>query len=170
MQAVEDGQVERVRFTKDGTQLQLSTLNGQRASVVLPNDPSLVDTLARNGVDISVSEGEQQGNVLAIIGNLLFPLLAFGGLFFLFRRSQGGGGGGPMGGAMDFGRSKSKFQEVPETGVTFDEVAVSAVVGLLLLVLWWVLHLCCASSLMHAHLQSKWQWVFLKSNTLAACT
>ncbi|GIL47634.1 hypothetical protein Vafri_4401 [Volvox africanus] len=30
---------------------------------------------------------------------------------------------GPMGGAMDFGRSKSKFQEVPETGVVFDDVA-----------------------------------------------
>ena len=31
---------------------------------------------------------------------------------------------GPMGGPMDFGRNKSKFQEVPETGVTFDDVAV----------------------------------------------
>lgn len=31
---------------------------------------------------------------------------------------------GPMGGGpMDFGRSKSKFQEVPETGVTFKDVA-----------------------------------------------
>lgn len=32
---------------------------------------------------------------------------------------------GPMGGPMEFGRSKSKFQEVPETGVTFADVAVS---------------------------------------------
>uniref|UniRef100_M8AZK4 Cell division protease ftsH-like protein, chloroplastic n=1 Tax=Aegilops tauschii TaxID=37682 RepID=M8AZK4_AEGTA len=41
------------------------------------------------------------------------------------RRAQGGPGGGPggMGGPMDFGRSKSKFQEVPETGVTFQDVA-----------------------------------------------
>ena len=31
---------------------------------------------------------------------------------------------GPMGGPMDFGRNKSKFQEVPETGITFDDVAV----------------------------------------------
>lgn len=30
---------------------------------------------------------------------------------------------GPMGGPMDFGRSKSKFQEIPETGVMFDQVA-----------------------------------------------
>ena len=44
------------------------------------------------------------------------------------RRAGGGQGGnpmGPMGGPMDFGRNKSKFQEVPETGITFDDVAVS---------------------------------------------
>lgn len=30
-----------------------------------------------------------------------------------------------MGGPMEFGKSKSKFAEVPDTGVTFDDVAVS---------------------------------------------
>ncbi|KAM0037334.1 ATP-dependent zinc metalloprotease FTSH [Helianthus debilis subsp. tardiflorus] len=41
-----------------------------------------------------------------------------------WRRSQGGPGGpGGLGGPMDFGRSKSKFQEVPETGVSFADVA-----------------------------------------------
>jgi ATP-dependent Zn protease len=107
--------------------LQLTAVDGRRATVVLPNDPDLVDILAKNGVDISVSEGDQQGNYVALLGNILFPLIAFGGLFFLFRRAQGGQGGGPMGpmgGPMEFGRSKSKFQEVPETGVTFADVAV----------------------------------------------
>ena len=37
----------------------------------------------------------------------------------------GGGGFGGMGGPMEFGKSKSKFAEVPETGITFDDVAVS---------------------------------------------
>mmetsp|Transcript_27206 Transcript_27206/g.59433 ORF Transcript_27206/g.59433 Transcript_27206/m.59433 type:complete len:501 (+) Transcript_27206:147-1649(+) len=125
--AVENGKVERVRFSKDGSQLQLTAVDGRRAAVVLPNDPELVDILARNGVDISVSEGDQQGNYVALLGNILFPLIAFGGLFFLFRRAQNGQPGGgpmnPMGGPMEFGRSKSKFQEVPETGVTFEDVA-----------------------------------------------
>lgn len=127
--AVQAGKVERVRFSKDGSQLQLTAVDGRRALVVLPNDPDLVDILAKNGVDISVSEGEQQGNYVALLGNLLFPVIAFAGLFFLFRRSGGqGGAGGPMGGMggpMDFGKSKSKFQEVPETGITFADVAVS---------------------------------------------
>lgn len=44
-------------------------------------------------------------------------------------KGQGGGMGGPfggMGGPMEFGKNKSKFQETPETGISFDDVAVSA--------------------------------------------
>ncbi|TVU12542.1 hypothetical protein EJB05_46193, partial [Eragrostis curvula] len=125
LSAVKRGKVERVRFSKDGGVLQLTAVDGRRATVVVPNDPDLVDILATNGVDISVSEGEAAGpgGFLAFVGNLLFPFIAFAGLFFLFRRAQGGPGGLGGGGPMDFGRSKSKFQEVPETGVTFLDVA-----------------------------------------------
>ncbi|CAI5470244.1 unnamed protein product [Closterium sp. Yama58-4] len=122
--AVQSGKVERVRFSKDGAFLQLTAIDGRRATVTLPNDPSLVDILAQNGVDISVAESEASNNYIGLIANLLFPLIAFAGLFFLFRRAQGGPGGvGGPGGPMDFGRAKSKFQEVPETGVTFKDVA-----------------------------------------------
>ncbi|XP_074574559.1 ATP-dependent zinc metalloprotease FTSH 1, chloroplastic-like [Curcuma longa] len=125
LNAVKKGKVERVRFSKDGGLLQLTAVDGRRAAVVVPNDPDLIDILAMNGVDISVSEGDGGNGLFNFVGNLLFPFLAFAGLFFLFRRAQGGPGGGPggLGGPMDFGRSKSKFQEVPETGVTFADVA-----------------------------------------------
>eukprot|EP00271_Cylindrocystis_brebissonii_P000002 TRINITY_DN0_c0_g2_i1.p1 TRINITY_DN0_c0_g2~~TRINITY_DN0_c0_g2_i1.p1 ORF type:complete len:461 (-),score=84.09 TRINITY_DN0_c0_g2_i1:62-1444(-) len=124
LNAVKNGKVERVRFSKEGSSLQLTAIDGRRANVTLPNDPDLVDTLAINGVDISVSEGDSTNNYVNLLGNLLFPILAFGGLFFLSRRAQGGmGPGGGAGGPMDFGRSKSKFQEVPETGVSFEDVA-----------------------------------------------
>ncbi|KAG9138407.1 hypothetical protein Leryth_021063 [Lithospermum erythrorhizon] len=124
LNAVKKGKVERVRFSKDGGVLQLTAVDGRRAAVVVPNDPDLIDILAMNGVDISVSEGEAGNGLFGFIGNLLFPFIAFAGLFFLFRRAQGGPGGpGGLGGPMDFGRSKSKFQEVPETGVTFADVA-----------------------------------------------
>ncbi|XP_027074720.1 ATP-dependent zinc metalloprotease FTSH, chloroplastic-like [Coffea arabica] len=118
LNAVKKGKVERVRFGKDGSALQLTAVDGRRATVIVPNDPDLIDILAMNGVDISVSEGDSGNGLFNFIGNLLFPFLAFAGLFFLFRRAQGGPGGpGGLGGPMDFGRSKSKFQEVPETGV-----------------------------------------------------
>lgn len=142
LDAVEGGKVERVRFSKNGQYLQATAVNGAKALVTLPNDPDLVDTLRKNSVDISVSEGEQQGNYSVLLGNLLFPILAFAGLFFLFRNSQnnnndqqgrGGGSGMPGGmggmggfgggGAMDFGKNKAKYQEVPETGVKFNDVA-----------------------------------------------
>lgn len=124
LNAVKKGKVERVRFSKDGSALQLTAVDGRRATVIVPNDPDLIDILAMNGVDISVSEGDSGNGLFNFIGNLLFPFLAFAGLFLLFRRAQGGPGGpGGLGGPMDFGRSKSKFQEVPETGVTFADVA-----------------------------------------------
>ena len=123
--AVQNGKVERVRFSKEGGQLQvicaqpllliqtpvgtsagtgltclvlklvppvqLTAVDGRRAMVILPNDPDLVDILASNNVDISVSEGEQQGNLVSLLGNLIFPLLAFGGLFYLFQRAGNNG-------------------------------------------------------------------------------
>lgn len=124
LNAVKKGKVERVRFNKEGSSLQLTAIDGRRANVTVPNDPDLIDILAMSGVDISVSEGDTGNGLFNLLGNLLFPFIAFAGLFFLFRRAQGGPGGpGGLGGPMDFGRSKSKFQEVPETGVTFGEVA-----------------------------------------------
>ena len=58
--------------------------------------------------------------------SLIFPAVLFAGLFFLSRRSGGigglGGMGGP-GGAMGFGKSKAEFQMVPDTGVSFNDVA-----------------------------------------------
>ena len=71
--------------------VQLTAVDGRRALVILPNDPDLVDILASNNVDISVSEGEQQGNLVSLLGNLIFPLLAFGGLFYLFQRAGNNG-------------------------------------------------------------------------------
>merc|ERR1719238_409106 len=131
IKAVMSGKVERVRFSKDGSALQLTAVNGARATVILPNDPELVDILARNGVDISVSEGESQGGLVSVLGNLLLPFVAFAALFFFFRRANQNGAGGGMGGMggmggggpMDFAKSKSKFQEVPDTGVLFEDVA-----------------------------------------------
>ena len=126
IRAVMGGKVERVRFSKDGSALQLTVVDGRRASVTLPNDPELVDILAKNGVDISVSEGDQQGNYASLFGNLLFPLLAFGGLFFLFRRAQGGEGAArPADGRRGPGLRQVEVQ-VPggsRAGVTFVDVA-----------------------------------------------
>ena len=65
--------------------MQLTAIDGRRATVTLPNDPDLIDILAQNGVDISVAESESTGSYVGALANFLFPILAFAGLFFLFR-------------------------------------------------------------------------------------
>ena len=59
--------------------------------------------------------------MVGALGNLLFPLLLIGGLFFLFRRSNGAMGG--PGQAMSFGKSKARFMMEAKTGIMFDDVA-----------------------------------------------
>merc|ERR1711966_431176 len=57
--------------------------------------------------------------------SLIFPAVLFAGLFFLSRNAGGGMGGG-MGGPgnpMGFGKSKAEIQMIPDTGVTFEDVA-----------------------------------------------
>ncbi|RLM86999.1 hypothetical protein C2845_PM04G06770 [Panicum miliaceum] len=70
-------------MSKDGGLLQLTAVDGRRATVVVPNKLDLIDILATNNVDISVSEGEdvEPGGFLTFVGNLLFPFLTLAGLW-----------------------------------------------------------------------------------------
>jgi cell division protease FtsH len=69
---------------------------------------------------------EQEASGLGKLAqSLIFPAVLFAGLFFLSRNSGGAGGGMGGGGQnpMGFGKSKAEIQMVPDTGVTFDDVA-----------------------------------------------
>jgi len=71
---------------------------------------------------VTVLPAQQSSGLLELLQNLLFPVALLAGLFFLSRRAFGGGFGGannPMG----FGKSKAQVQLIPDTGVTFDDVA-----------------------------------------------
>jgi cell division protease FtsH len=98
----------------------------QRVRVQLPGTSSeLLSKFRSKNVDFAAHNAqEDSGSVIAnLIGNLAFPLLLVGGLFFLSRRSQGGMGPGGPGNPMAFGKSKAKFQMEPNTGITFSDVA-----------------------------------------------
>merc|ERR1711884_165575 len=63
---------------------------------------------------------------MGLAQSLVFPAILFAGLFFLSRRAGGGMGGGMPGGGpnpMGFGKSKAQIQMIPDTGVTFEDVA-----------------------------------------------
>ena len=134
LEAVETNQIEKVSFSADGKQVLSIDRDGNRhETLVLPaQSADLVKMLVTKNVIFAVQAPEQPSSVGALAGvlaNLAFPLLIIGGLIFLQRRSQGGGGGaggGSGGGGMNpmqMGKSKSKIQLEPETGVTFADVA-----------------------------------------------
>ena len=94
----------------------------QRIRVELPaTAPELITKLRKANVDIDAHPNVDGNSSCGILGNLIFPIVLIGGLAFLFRRS-GNMPGGP-GQAMNFGKSKARFQMEAKTGVTFVDVA-----------------------------------------------
>jgi cell division protease FtsH len=94
----------------------------QRIRVELPaTAPELITKLRKANVDIDAHPNIDSNSSWGVLGNLIFPIVLIGGLAFLFRRS-GNMPGGP-GQAMNFGKSKARFQMEAKTGVTFSDVA-----------------------------------------------
>ena len=96
--------------------------NRQRYRVDLPqNAPELITKMRESDVAIDSHDSGDNGAIWGFLGNLIFPVLLIGALFFLFRRSNNAGGG--PGQAMNFGKSRARFQMEAKTGVLFDDVA-----------------------------------------------
>ena len=94
----------------------------QRWRVDLPvNAPELIQKLKEKQVSFDAHPLRNDGAIWGLLGNLVFPVLLITGLFFLFRRSNNLPGG--PGQAMNFGKSRARFQMEAKTGVKFDDVA-----------------------------------------------
>ncbi len=94
----------------------------QRLRVDLPgNAPELITRLRNSHIAFASHPLRNDGAIWGLLGNLVFPIILVGGLFLLFRRSNNMPGG--PGQAMNFGKSKAKFQMDAKTGVMFDDVA-----------------------------------------------
>ncbi|BAZ49600.1 ATP-dependent metalloprotease FtsH [Nostoc sp. NIES-4103] len=94
----------------------------QRWRVDLPvNAPELINKLKAKGISFDAHPMRNDGAIWGLLGNLIFPILLITGLFFLFRRSSNLPGG--PGQAMNFGKSRARFQMEAKTGVKFDDVA-----------------------------------------------
>jgi len=131
LEAIETDQIEKVSFSADGKQVLSIDRDGNRhESLILPEQSAdLIKAMVKHNVVFAVQPPAQPSTANAVGGvlaNLAFPLLIIGGLIFLQRRNGGGGMGGPgggMGNPLDIGKSKSKIQMEPETGVSFEDVA-----------------------------------------------
>merc|ERR1719253_1821310 len=130
LKLVNGDKIEKVTFSADGSQLLGVDVDGTRLKIeALPNDPSLLSELTDHKVDVTVLPQQEASGLGELAQSLIFPAALFAGLFFLSRGNQqqggmpGAGGPGGMGGMGGFGKSKAEIQMVPDTGVTFDDVA-----------------------------------------------
>ena len=133
LDAVESDLIEKVSFSADGKQILCIDKDGNRhEALILPGQSAeLIKLLSKKDIVFNVQEKAAAGgnDLLRVLPTLAFPLLIIGGLYFLQQRNQNGGGGGGggmgggMGGPMGIGKSRSKIQMEPQTGVTFTDVA-----------------------------------------------
>ncbi|MGF1601138.1 MAG: ATP-dependent zinc metalloprotease FtsH3 [Thermosynechococcaceae cyanobacterium] len=121
VQEVQERRVEKIYISSDRSEAQVvtGTVDGSRAIVNLPNDPTLIDLLIENDVDVAVLPQNDESFLFKALSTFLVPILLLVGLFFLFRRAQSG----PGNQAMSFGKSKARVQMEPQTQVTFGDVA-----------------------------------------------
>ena len=117
--------VEKVNFSSDGKKLIAIDNEGVKHNFnSIPNDPNLIDTLVSHNVDVTVLN--ENNNLDKDISNsiltILLPSIIFGIIFFLSRNSQNLLNSQSMN-PMNFGKSISKIEMNPNTGVNFEDVA-----------------------------------------------
>ncbi|MDY0275630.1 MAG: ATP-dependent zinc metalloprotease FtsH [Desulfomicrobium sp.] len=101
-----------------GSRITGVLINEQRFSTYAPNDPTLVDTLVQNNVQVKAEPQEEAPWYMTVLISW-FPMLLLIGVWIFFMRQMQSGGGK----AMSFGRSRAKMVTQEETKVTFADVA-----------------------------------------------
>ncbi|AFZ31955.1 membrane protease FtsH catalytic subunit [Gloeocapsa sp. PCC 7428] len=123
IERIDAGQVERVEI--DPTQrVARVQLEGQQADAppqevpLLDQNPELIERLRANRVEFEVISAADSRVAIGILANLLWilPLMA---LMLLFLRRSGNASNQ----AMNFGKSRARFQMEAKTGITFVDVA-----------------------------------------------
>ena len=113
---VRQGEVTSVKI--QGSRITGVLTNDQRFSSYAPDDPTLVDTLVKNNVQVKAEPEEDAPWYMTVLISW-FPMLLLIGVWIFFMRQMQGGGGK----AMSFGRSRAKMVTQEETKVTFADVA-----------------------------------------------
>jgi len=117
MSSVMSGEVQNV--TIQGQSIVGNFRDGRSFRTYAPSDPTLVQTLIKQGVQISAVPGDENSPTLFSILVSWFPMLLLIGVWIFFMRQMQGGGGKAMG----FGKSKAKLLTEKSGRVTFEDVA-----------------------------------------------
>ena len=114
---VEQGEVVSVKI--QGQKVTGLLVNNQRFTSYAPDDPSFVNKLLDNNVQVEAKPREEAPWYVTVFVSW-FPMLLLIGVWIFFMRQMQGGGGGK---ALSFGRSKAKMVTQESTKVTFEDVA-----------------------------------------------
>lgn len=119
LRRVQQGTISSV--TIENQNIRGVTQNEKSFTTYVPmQDPDLLATLYKKGVDIKGQPPEQQGLLMHIFINW-FPMLLLIGVWVFFMRQMQGGGGGR--GALSFGRSRARLLGEDQVRITFADVA-----------------------------------------------
>lgn len=95
----------------------------QSIRVEIPMGASqLIQKLKENNINFDAHPVPQKSIFLSLASNLLLPLIFIGSLIFFFQNSENFGGGGGSS-PMNLGKSTARFEQNPDTGISFDNIA-----------------------------------------------
>ena len=82
----------------------------------------LIQKLKEYNIDFDAHPAPTKSIFITIASNLLLPIIFVGGLLFFLQNSDGLGGNGGSS-PMNLGKSTARFDQKPETGISFDDIA-----------------------------------------------
>ena len=115
--SVQAGDVRNV--TIRGNEISGHYRDGRNFQTYAPNDPSLVQTLTKQGVQIRAEPTDDGSPTLLSILISWFPMLLLIGVWIFFMRQMQSGGGKAMG----FGKSRARMLTEKTDRITFEDVA-----------------------------------------------
>lgn len=113
---VEQGEIAQVTIV-DNT-IKGKAKSGTEFVTIAPNDPTLIETLTRNNVEIKAELPPQPPWWTTLFSSLLPMVLLIGVWFFIMQQTQGGGSR-----VMSFGKSRAKMYGDDRIKTTFADVA-----------------------------------------------
>jgi len=120
LEKIEAGEVNHVEIdpTKNRAQVKLEGAETEQEVVIFERNPELIEALKANKVSFGEQASADNRMVVSSVANLLLILLVVIGLMMIIKRSSQSAGN-----ALNFGKSKAKFQMEAKTGVLFNDVA-----------------------------------------------
>ncbi len=122
LQKIDEGTVSKVEID-EGTNAAKVTLKNEQEEpkkvLLLEQNPELIEKLrSNNNIEVDVKRSADNSAALGLVANLFLLILLLVGLMMILRRSSSNSGQ-----AMNFGKSRARFQMEAKTDVLFNDVA-----------------------------------------------